>query len=70
VTANAGTLELITSYETIAREFTLHELDATNENFGLERQLGEGESGWIRLEGKLERSGFRQASEGMMFMAW
>jgi hypothetical protein len=70
VTANAGTLELITSYETIAQEFTLHELDATNENFGLERQPGKGESGWIRLVRKLGRSAFRQASEGMMFMAW
>jgi hypothetical protein len=70
VTANASTSELITSYETIAREFNLHELDATHENFGLGRQPGEGESGWIRLERKLGRSAFRQASEGMMFMTW
>jgi len=63
-------LELITSYETIAREFTLHKFGATNENFGLELQPGEGESRWIRLKGKLGRSPFRQASEGMMFMAW
>ena len=67
MTDHAGTLELITSYETIAREFTLHELDATNENFGLEHLPGEGESGCIRLEGNLEMSGFRQASEGIMF---
>ena len=70
MTDNEDILELITSYETIAREFTLHEVDATNENFGLECQPDDGESGWIRLEGKLGRSGFRQASEGMMFMAW
>jgi hypothetical protein len=65
-------LELITSYETIAREFTLHKFGATNENFGLERltQPGEGESSWIWLVRKLGKSPFRQASEGMMFMAW
>jgi hypothetical protein len=70
MTGKEDILELITSYETIAREFTLHELDATKEYFGLERQPGEGESGWIRLERKLGRSAFRQASEGMMFMTW
>ena len=70
MTANAGTLELISSYETVAREFTLHELDATNKTFRLQRLLGEGESRWTRLEAKLERSGLRQASEGIMFMAW
>jgi hypothetical protein len=65
VTGKEDILELITSYETIPREFALHKFVATNENFGLELQPGEGESGWIRLERY-----FKQASEGMMFMAW
>ena len=69
MTANAGTLELITSYETVARVFTFHELDVTDESLGLERLPGESESGWMRLEPKLKWSGSRQASEGIMFMA-
>ena len=56
---------MVSSYETIAQEFSVH--DAINEILGLERLPGEGESGWMRLEAKLGTSGSNQASEGIMF---
>lgn len=65
MTDNEEILKLITSYETIAGEFTLDELDHTDQYLGLEHLPCEGVSRWMQEEGKLPR--FRQASDGIMF---
>ena len=51
---------MVSSYETIAREFTIVR----------EPKPEEGESGWHVLEPMPEGYRVRQASEGIMFMAW